>query len=123
MTYSRDTRERAFLCALNWPMGVTPLGQLDGPIARGMVVAVKVGGRWRRGIAVSDKAVAWVSAVETAPAAAHLFDLHDGVRERMEREWGISSPPHTPPPGDIWDRVKVRRAPLDQHEAIILSPT
>jgi hypothetical protein len=121
MDYSREIRERAFLCARNWAVGERPDGE-PGPIKRGMAVAVKVGSNWRQGVAVSQRNVAWVNAADIEPFVLHLFDLGDEVRERLEAEWGISSPPH-PPPADSrppWDVVLVRRASVADHEVLVL---
>jgi hypothetical protein len=123
MTYARSSRERAWLLAESWPLDHPPPG-VPGRPRRNDTVAVRVGRQWRRGFAVSDTTVIWFHPPDAAQPVAHLFDLLDGVRYRMERRWGLSSPTHTPPPDRApWDLAPPRRARIGDREMIILDPT
>lgn len=122
MTFGRETKERAFLCARNWAPGHVPQG-VDAPIERGQLVAVKVGPRWRCGVVASPSSIAWVNATDADRRCTHLYDLFGGVRTRMERRWGVSSPTHPRPRGrHPWDGVVVHRASTDDNEVIVLPP-
>lgn len=116
---SRDMQHRAFMTAHTWHRGSPPTGE-PGPFERGQAVAMKVGGSWRRGVAISPLTAIWVDATETRPSTLHLRNLGEGVRTAMEKRWGVSSPPHPPPSAPPWELAKVREIRISDFEVIRL---